>query len=75
MVLTEDCSAHRIWDEVEGFDKADYSLHAVNLASWERVHLREFSGLPPTPLEKVFASLVAKFSHWNLPKLRFCETD
>ncbi len=56
-------------DEVEGFDKADYSLHAVNLASWEGFIFVNLAD-SPTPLEKVFASLVAKFSHWNLPKLR-----
>src|SRR5467141_1627764 len=55
-------------DEVPGFDKADYPLHAVNLASWEGftfVSLAE----SPTPLEEWFAPLAGKFSHWNLPKL------
>ena len=39
-------------DEVPGFDKADYSLHAVNLALWEGfifVNLARQS--PATPLE------------------------
>jgi len=56
-------------DQVPGFDKADYSLHAVNLALWEGfifVSLAE----SPTPLEEWFAPLAGKFSHWNLPKLR-----
>src|SRR5438552_4759573 len=55
-------------DQVPGFDKADYSLHAVNLALWEGfifVSLAE----SPTPLEEWFAPLKGKFSHWNLPKL------
>jgi Rieske 2Fe-2S family protein len=56
-------------DQVPGFDKADYSLHAVNLALWEGfifVNLAKF----PIPLEEWFAPLAGKFSHWNLPKLR-----
>src|SRR5213080_739482 len=56
-------------DPVPGFDKADYSLHAMNLALWEGfifVSLAE----SPTPLEELFAALAGKFSHWNLPKLR-----
>src|SRR5256886_14352812 len=55
-------------DEVPGFDKAGYPLHAVNLASWEGftfVSLAE----SPTPLEEWFAPLAGKFSHWNLLKL------
>jgi Rieske 2Fe-2S family protein len=56
-------------DEVPGFDKADYPLHQVNLGLWEGfifVNLDE----NPMPLEKWFAPLAGKFSHWNLPKLR-----
>jgi Rieske 2Fe-2S family protein len=56
-------------DGVPGFNKADYSLHAVNLALWEGfifVNLAE----SPTPLEEWFAPLAGKFSHWNLPTLR-----
>jgi len=56
-------------DEVQGFDKADYSLHSVNLALWEGfifVSLADSSA----PLEEVFAPLAGKFSYWNLPKLR-----
>jgi Rieske 2Fe-2S family protein len=56
-------------DEVPGFDKADYSLHAVNLALWEGfifVNLADSAG----PLEEWFAPLAGKFSRWNLPALR-----
>jgi len=56
-------------DEVQGFNKADYSLHAVNLALWEGfvfVNLARASA----PLEQWFAPLAGKFTHWNLPKLR-----
>ena len=56
-------------DEVEGFDKADYSLHAVNLALWEGFIFVNLAD-SPAPLEKGFVPLVGKFSHWNLPKLR-----
>jgi len=56
-------------DEVQGFHKADYPLHAVNLALWEGfifVNLARASA----PLEEWFAPLAGKFTHWNLPKLR-----
>jgi phenylpropionate dioxygenase-like ring-hydroxylating dioxygenase large terminal subunit len=55
-------------DDVPGFDKADYSLHPVRLELWEGsifVNLAD----SPTPLDKWFAPLAEKFSHWNLPKL------
>ena len=61
-------------DEVPGFDKTDYPLHAVNLGVWEGfifVNLRgastERSGYS---LEKWFAPLRSKFSHWNMSILR-----
>jgi Rieske 2Fe-2S family protein len=56
-------------NEVQGFQKAEHSLHAVSLALWEGfifVNLAE----EPAPLEKVFAPLAGKFTPWNLPKLR-----
>jgi Rieske 2Fe-2S family protein len=56
-------------DAVPGFEKADYSLHAVPLGLWEGfifVSLAE----KPKPLQEVFAPLAGKFSHWNLPLLR-----
>src|SRR5437870_6223905 len=56
-------------DEVLGFDKADYSLHAVNLSMWEGFIFVNLADAL-TPLEKVFAPLAGKFSHWNLPQLR-----
>ncbi|HTD88504.1 MAG TPA: aromatic ring-hydroxylating dioxygenase subunit alpha [Candidatus Binatia bacterium] len=56
-------------DKVEGFNKAEYSLHAVKLALWEGFI---FVNLAPTPapLDSVFAPLAGKFKHWNLPELR-----
>jgi Rieske 2Fe-2S family protein len=56
-------------DHVPGFDKADYSLHAANLALWEGFIFVNLAD-SPTPLEEVFVPLTGKFSHWNLPKLR-----
>ncbi len=56
-------------DEVAGFDKADYSLHTANLALWEGFIFVNLADAL-TPLEKVFAPLAGKFSHWNLPQLR-----
>src|SRR4029077_6254747 len=72
-------------DEVPGFDKADYSLHAVNLALWEgfifvnldgdAARLRSEATARQAPgdfisLERWFAPLNKKFSHWNMSILR-----
>ena len=56
-------------DEIPGFDKADYSLHAVNLGLWEGFIFVNLAG-EPIPLEEWFAPLAGKFSHWNLSILR-----
>ncbi len=55
--------------EVKGFDVAGYSLGEARLETWEGflfVNLDEHA----TPLAEVFAPLLGKFSHWNLPQLR-----
>jgi Rieske 2Fe-2S family protein len=64
-------------DEVTGFDKADYSLHAVNVGLWEGfifVNLEKKNASTQrggySPLEEWFGPLAGKFSHWNLPNLR-----
>ena len=72
-------------DDVPGFNKAEHSLHAVNLALWEGfifvnladagTRLRSEATARQAPrdfisLERWFAPLAGKFSHWNLPKLR-----
>ncbi len=64
-------------DEVSGFDKTDYSLHAVNLALWEGfifVNLADAStsrlNRDYISLDKWFAPLAGKFSRWNLSELR-----
>ena len=56
-------------DKVEGFDKVDYSLHAVNLALWEGFIFVNMAKAA-VPLERVFAPLAGKFKQWNLPELR-----
>jgi Rieske 2Fe-2S family protein len=55
-------------DEVQGFDKAGHSLHAVDLALWEGFIFVNLADAP-TPLEEWFAPLAEKFAHWNLPNL------
>jgi len=56
-------------DNVEGFEKAEHSLHAVNLALWDGFIFVSLAHTP-MPLEEVFAPLAGKFAHWNLAKLR-----
>src|SRR5882724_3636275 len=72
-------------DEVPGFDKADYPLHQVNLGLWEgfifvnlndgearlrsEATARQRSG-DFISLERWFAPLNGKFSHWNMSILR-----
>src|SRR6266496_3851680 len=73
-------------DDVPGFDKADYSLHRVNLGLWEGfifVNLAEAGALTSilsqserrqqdgfVSLEDWFAPLNGKFSHWNMSMLQ-----
>src|SRR5438874_12694583 len=65
-------------DDVPGFNKADYSLHPVNLALWQGFIFVNLADARNTSTqrsgyispEEWFAPLAAKFSHWNLPKLR-----
>jgi phenylpropionate dioxygenase-like ring-hydroxylating dioxygenase large terminal subunit len=56
-------------DDVPGFDKADYSLHAVNLGLWEGFIFVNLAKQAAT-LDDWLAPLAGKFSHWNLPNLR-----
>jgi glycine betaine catabolism A len=72
-------------DAVPGFDKAEHSLHAVNLALWEGfifvnlntggTRLRSEATARQAPgdfisLERWFAPLAGKFSYWNMSILR-----
>lgn len=56
-------------ESVPGFDKADYSLHTVNLEVWEGFIFVNLAD-DPMQLEKWFAPLAGKFSQWNMPRLR-----
>jgi Rieske 2Fe-2S family protein len=56
-------------ESVPGFDKADYSLHTVNVGVWEGFIFVNLAD-DPMPLEKWFAPLAGKFSQWNMPRLR-----
>jgi Rieske 2Fe-2S family protein len=64
-------------DEVPGFDKADYSLRAVNLKIWEGFIFVNLAGKEAATknsdyksLEDWFAPLNGKFSSWNMAFLR-----
>src|SRR5438876_8480790 len=72
-------------DDVPGFDKADYSLHRVNVGLWEGfifMNLAASGSLTSilsqrerrkqdgfVSLEDWFAPLAGKFARWNLPAL------
>ena len=56
-------------DDVPGFDKAEYSLHTVNLGLWEGFIFVNLAKEPHS-LEEWFAPLAGKFSHWNMSILR-----
>jgi glycine betaine catabolism A len=53
---------------IEGFDKADYPLHAVHLAEWEGFVFMNL-GPDPEPFQEAYAPLVGKFSRFHLPTL------
>ena len=56
-------------DDVEGFDRADYSLNSVSLGLFEGFIFVNLEA-NPMPLQEWFAPLTGKFSDWNLPELR-----
>ncbi len=56
-------------DGVPGFDKNEYSLHAVHLGLWEGFIFVSLA-TAPRPLVEVFAPLQGKFARWNLANLR-----
>jgi Rieske 2Fe-2S family protein len=56
-------------DEVEGFDKSDYPLHPVPLATWEGfvfISLAE----RPQPFDEAYSSILRKFARYNLSRLK-----
>jgi len=56
-------------DSVAGFSKSNYSLQPVALRLWEGFIFLNLAQ-HPEPIGSVFAPLAAKFTHWNLPKLK-----
>ncbi len=56
-------------NEVEGFDKRDYPLHAVALESWEGFLFVNLSRAAE-PFARAFAPLAGRFARFNLPNLR-----
>ncbi len=55
-------------NEVEGFAKADYPLHAVPLERWEGF-LFVCLAREPEPFARAFAPLLGRFARFNLPSL------
>ena len=56
-------------DDVPGFNKANYSLHPVNVAIWEGFIFLNLADSPAS-LEKWFGPLAGRFSRWKSPALR-----
>jgi Rieske 2Fe-2S family protein len=61
--------AARHMQDVEGFDRRDYPLHAVALAEWEGFLFLNLAP-EPEPFEKTYAPLLGKFTAWHMPGLR-----
>ncbi len=55
--------------EVAGFDKRDFPLNPVALATWEGFLFANLAP-EPEPFERAFAPLVGRFSRFNLAELR-----
>ena len=56
-------------NEVEGFEKRDYPLHAAALAEWEGFVFVTLAADPP-PLSASLAPLLERFRRFQLPRLR-----
>jgi Rieske 2Fe-2S family protein len=59
--------------DIEGFDKSDWPLHPVPVATWEGflfINLAE----RPEPFEDAFEPLLGRFSRFNLPNLKVHRT-
>jgi len=61
-------AAAPIMDEVEGFDREDYPLHAVATTVWEGLVFINL-GDAPQPFDEAFAPVMGKFSAWGLDRL------
>ncbi|WP_218081399.1 aromatic ring-hydroxylating oxygenase subunit alpha [Anthocerotibacter panamensis] len=61
--------AARHMREVEGFDVADYPLHACALVEWEGFLWVNLAG-DPQPFAAAFAPLLERFTPWKMTDLR-----
>jgi Rieske 2Fe-2S family protein len=61
--------AARNMQDVEGFARRDYPLHAAGVAEWEGFVFLNLAP-EPEPFLEAFAPLLGKFSAWNLAALR-----
>ena len=59
-------------DQIEGFAKSDYPLHAAHVALWEGFIFVNLAP-EPEPFEAAFAPLLNKFSQWQMPNLRLAK--
>ncbi|HEX6533405.1 MAG TPA: aromatic ring-hydroxylating dioxygenase subunit alpha [Gemmatimonadaceae bacterium] len=60
-------------DAIDGFDRNEWPLHPVGVASWEGfvfIHL----GDAPEPFAEAFAPLIGRFARWALPSLVVART-
>jgi Rieske 2Fe-2S family protein len=55
-------------DTIEDFDKADWPLHAIAVATWEGFIFINL-GADPEPFAEAFAPVMTRFSRFNLPAL------
>lgn len=58
-----------LMNEVEGFNREDYPLKAVAIATWEGFLFLNLSS-SPEPFETAFAPLIGRFSPWQMHTLR-----
>ena len=55
--------------DVEGFDRRDYPLHAVQVREWEGFLFVNL-GRDAVPFDEAFAPLMGRFARFGLPELR-----
>jgi len=66
-------TAARNMQEVEGFDKSEWPLKPVALASWEGFLFINLA-TNPKPFAEVFAPLIGRFSKWHIGEARVART-
>ena len=59
--------------DIENFDKADWPLHQVAVATWEGYLFLNLSE-DPEPFEQAFEPLLGRFSRFNMPNLKVYRT-